>query len=270
LTRAAHPAYIRRVAPPRISVVLPVYNEDANIQACLRRLAEALADHDHEILVCYDFDEDRTLPAIAAMTDKPATVRLVKNDLGRGVAFAMRAGFAAASGDVVVTTMADLSDPPDVIPLMADKIRRERAHVVAGSRYMPGGSQQGGPLLKRTFSRLAGLSLRWIAGLGTHDATNNFRAYSAEFLRKVEVESDAGFEVALELTVKAHLGGFKVDEVPTTWEDRTAGQSRFRVWAWIPRYLRWYLRAAAFPLVVWALVAGFLVAVGFAIRSVRP
>ena len=73
-----------------ISVVVPVYNEADNIAACLTRLAAALETEPHEILVCYDFDADRTLPAIAAMPDRPAAVRLVKNDLGKGVAFALR------------------------------------------------------------------------------------------------------------------------------------------------------------------------------------
>src|SRR6058998_2432280 len=94
-----------------ISVVLPVYDERENIAACLRGLWGALAAVEHEILVCYDFDEDSTLPVIAAMPDRPPSVRLVRNTLGRGAPNAIRAGFAAAQGDVVVTTMADLSDP---------------------------------------------------------------------------------------------------------------------------------------------------------------
>jgi glycosyltransferase involved in cell wall biosynthesis len=242
------------MARSRISVVLPVYNEDANIAACLRGLWKALAAHEHEILVCYDFDEDKTLPAIAAMSDKPPTVRLVRNSLGRGAAFAIRAGFAAAEGDVVVTTMADLCDPPEVIPLMAEKIRAEGADVVAGSRYMRGGSQSGGPLLKRTISRWVGYSMWWIAHLGTHDATTNFRAYSKRFLDTNVVESKTSFDIALELTVKAHLAGAKITEVPSSWIDRTAGTSRFRMWKWMPNYLRWYVRAMAAPLfvgVVW-------------------
>ena len=225
-----------------ISVVLPVHNEAENIGPCLRALWAVLKPHPHEILVCYDFDADTTLPAIEAMPDRPPTVRLVKNDLGPGVAWALRAGFQAAAGDGVVTTMADLSDPPEIIPAMAEKVRAGAA-VVAGSRYMKGGSQSGGPLLKRTLSRLAGLSLYWLAGLKTHDATNNFRAYSAAFLRQVEVESTHGFEVAMELTVKAHLAKQRIDEVPSTWVDRSAGQSRFRMWKWMPRYLRWYWKA---------------------------
>ena len=235
---------------PKISVVVPVYNEHDNIAACLLGLWNALSGAPHEILVCYDFDEDTTLAAIAAMPDRPPTLRLVKNTIGRGAANALRAGFAAATGDVVVTTMADLSDPPQDILRMAELMRREGLAVVAGSRYMRGGSQSGGPWLKRTLSRLGGLSLRWIAGLGTRDATSNFRAYSKSFLERVDIESRTGFEIALELTVKAHAAGLGVGEVPTSWTDRTAGESRFRLWRWLPNYARWWLRAAWQPLVV--------------------
>ncbi len=224
-----------------LSVVVPVYNEGENIQVCLRRLWAALEPLPHEILVCYDFDADTTLAAIRTMPDAPPSLRLVKNDLGPGVAYALQAGFQAARGDVIVTTMADLSDPPEVIPAMVQKVRGEGADVVSGSRYMRGGSQTGGPLLKRTLSRLAGLGLYWLTGLGTHDPTTNFRAYSARLLRTVPVESRQGFEVALELTVKAHVLGYKVDEVPSSWQDRSAGRSRFRLWHWMPRYLRWAL-----------------------------
>ena len=243
----------------RISVVLPVYNEKESIVPCLRGLASALASEDHEILVCFDTDEDSTLPAIAAMPDRPASVRLVKNTLGRGALNAIRTGFAAAQGDVVVTTMADLSDPPERIPSMAEKIRAG-ADVVSGSRYMRGGSQRGGPWLKRTLSRIAGVSLRWITGIGTHDSTSNFRAYSKRFLDSVAIESQAGFEIALELTVKAHLAGRKVDEVPSSWVERESGKSHFRLWKWLPSYLRWYLKAAAEPAFVLAVWAGMLVA----------
>ncbi|MBL8863798.1 MAG: glycosyltransferase [Planctomycetes bacterium] len=248
----------REVRPRRISVVLPVYNEAANIQACLRGLAAALEGVEHEILVCYDFEEDSTLPAIAAMEDAPKTLRLVRNDSGRGAANALRAGFRAATGDVVVTTMADLSDPPEVIPVMAEHLRQGGYAVVAGSRYMRGGSQRGGPWLKQAMSRAAGLALRWIGGLGTHDATTNFRAYSRSYLDSVGIESERGFEIALELTVKAQQRGLRVGEVPSSWTDRSAGESRFQVWAWLPNYLRWWLGALREPLLVWGTWLGLV------------
>ena len=114
------------------------------------------------------------------------------------------------------------------------------ADVVAASRYMRGGRQVGGPLLKRLMSRTAGLTLHWFAGVPTHDPTNNFKLYSRRFLESTTIESTAGFELALELTVKATLAGRRVAEVPTTWRDRTAGQSNFKLRKWLPHYLHWY------------------------------
>lgn len=234
----------------QISVVVPVYNEHENIATCLRGLWAALSGVEHEILVVYDFDGDTTLGAIAAMPDPPPSLRLVKNTIGKGAANAIRAGFAAAAGDVVVTTMADLSDPPEKILELAEKMRSSGAAVVAGSRYMAGGEQFGGPLIKRTLSRIAGLSLHWIGGVGTHDATNNFKAYSRDFLQRIVVEAQGAFDIGLEITVKAHLAAAGVEEVPTTWRDRSAGESRFKVWAWAPKYLRWYWMAMGAPIAV--------------------
>src|SRR5437868_14626790 len=89
-------------------------------------------------------------------------------------------------------------------------------------------------------SRTAGLSLHWLGGLPVHDATSNFRLYSKRLLNQVTIESRGGFELGLELTVKAYRLGMRVAEVPTTWRDRTAGQSRFKLLELLPRYLHWY------------------------------
>ena len=94
--------------------------------------------------------------------------------------------------------------------------------------------------MKRLLSRMAGLSLHWLTRIGTHDATNNFKAYSRALVEQVEIESNSGFELGLEMTVKAHLRGHDIAEIPTTWRDRTAGESRFKVLKWMPGYLRWY------------------------------
>jgi len=120
---------------------------------------------------------------------------------------------------------------------------RGGAAVVAASRYMRGGRQVGGPPLKRLLSRTAGLTLHWFGGVATHDPTNNFKLYRRDFLESVTIESRAGFELALELTVKATLAGRRVAEVPTTWRDRTAGTSNFKLRKWLPQYLRWYFVA---------------------------
>ena len=139
--------------------------------------------------------------------------------------------------------MADLSDPPRVINDMVHTAIETGAAVVCGSRYMRGGSQTGGPFLKGMMSRMAGLSLHFLAGLPTHDPTNSFKLYRKDFLEQIQIESTGGFELGIELVIKAWKRGFLVKEVPTSWQDRAAGQSNFQLRKWLPHYLRWYFAA---------------------------
>jgi len=189
-------------------------------------------------------DEDTTVPVVMRLQAELPELRLYRNTLGRGALNAMKSGLRAAAAPYVLITMGDGSDDPRDIDAMY-RLARDGADVVAGSRYVRGGRQDGGPVLKRTMSRTAGLSLHWLGGLPIHDATSNFRLYSKRLLNQVTIESQGGFELGLELTVKAYRLGMRVAEVPTTWRDRTAGESRFQLRKWLPRYLHWYWRGMA-------------------------
>jgi dolichol-phosphate mannosyltransferase len=226
------------VAEPELSVILPVYNEGEAVEPVLRGLSAAVKTP-HELVVVYDFDGDTTVPVIERLAPGIPGLRGLRNDLGRGVLNAMRAGIAGTAAPYVLISMADGSDDPAAVDRMVELAKRG-ADVVAASRYMPGGRQVGGPPLKRLMSRVAGLTLHWFAGVATHDPTNNFKLYSRRFLSTVTIESSAGFELALELTVKATLAHRQVAEIPTTWRDRTAGQSNFKFRSWLPHYLHWY------------------------------
>lgn len=226
--------------PLRYSLVIPVWNEGAHAAELCRALRSACPPG-YETLVVYDVADDDTLPALAAVPPaaRPERLRTIKNELGRGVRYAIEAGMRAAQAPVVVVTMADLSDDYRALPEMVARAEAGAA-VVAASRYMPGGHQLGGPWLKGRLSRLAGLSLRHLAGLPIHDPTNSFKAYRGDFLAATPITSTEGFCLALELAVKAHFGGWRIEEVPATWTDRSAGTSRFRLWKWLPSYLRWW------------------------------
>jgi dolichol-phosphate mannosyltransferase len=226
---------------PALSVVIPVYNEGENAAATLRGVVEKTKTRPLEVLVVHDMDEDTTVPVVKRLQAELPELRLHRNTLGRGALNAMKSGLRAARAPFVLISMGDGSDEAaDIDPMY--RLARGGADVVAGSRYMRGGSQVGGPLLKRTMSRTAGLSLHWLGGLPIHDATSNFRLYSKRLLNQVTIESQGGFELGLELTVKAYRLGMRVAEVPTTWRDRAAGESRFQMRKWLPRYLHWYWR----------------------------
>jgi dolichol-phosphate mannosyltransferase len=224
-----------------LALLVPVYNEAENFPRLIAEVEQHVPPP-YTMYVVYDFDGDSTLPVARQLAAGRPWLRLVKNREGRGVVGAIRTGFEQVSAGPVLVLMADLSDDLSVVRRMLS-LYREGFRIVCASRYMRGGRQEGGPWLKRTLSRLAGLSLRALVDFPTCDATNNFRLYDAALVGRLGIESRGGFELALELTAKAVRRGVPVAEVPTTWRDRTAGQSRFRLAKWLPRYLYWYIYA---------------------------
>src|SRR5438132_8597575 len=148
---------------PALSVVIPVYNEGENVAPTLRGVVERCKVRPLEVLVVHDFDEDTTVAVVKRLQAEMPELRLHKNTLGRGVLNAMKSGLRAARAPYVLITMGDGSDDPaDIDPMVV--LARAGADVVAGSRYNRGGRQVGGPLLKRTMSRTAGLSLLCLGG----------------------------------------------------------------------------------------------------------
>ena len=223
---------------PQVSVVIPAYNEGEAIMPCLDRIFAGVT-LPCEVLVVYDDAADKTIPYLEKYARDEPRLLPVLNEYGRGPARAIRWGIEHARAPVTVVTMADGSDDAEQIDDLTKLVERGVV-VAAASRYASGGQQIGGPIVKSALSRIAGLSLYWFAGVGTRDATNSFKAYSTDFVRRVGIESDAGFEVGIELVAKARRLRLPVAELPTIWLERGHGQSNFRVMRWLPLYLHWY------------------------------
>lgn len=233
----------RSEGSPVLSIVCPVYNEAENMEA-LFEVLRAKVPIDLELLIVYDRTDDNTIPVVQHLAPcYPFATRLVQNRFGSGVLNAIKTGFLEARHEAILVLMADLSDDLSIVPEMYRLITAEGFDIVCGSRYMSGGQQIGGPALKRLLSRLAGVSLHYLVGLPTYDVTNSFKMYRHAFLTSVDIESTGGFEVGMELVVKGFVRGGQITELPTTWTDRVAGTSRFRLWKWMPKYLRWYFFA---------------------------
>jgi glycosyltransferase involved in cell wall biosynthesis len=225
-----------------LSIVVPVYNEGKNFPALWAQLSSKICSP-FRAYVVYDFDADDTVPVVQGIIEcGEGKLRLIKNSIKRGVVGAIMTGFQQVESGPVLVVMADLSDDLAQVDRMVE-LYSSGFQVVVGSRYMPGGSIEGGPLLKKSLSRLAGLTLCWLRGVPTHDATNAFKIYDCDMVRSFQIESQKGFELNLELTVKAFLAGYRITEIPSSWKDRTHGQSRFDLWGWLPHYLKWYFYA---------------------------
>jgi dolichol-phosphate mannosyltransferase len=218
--------------------VIPAYNEGEHIVPGLNRILEAVQTP-AEIVVVVDSADDSTVPPVRALAKAHPCLSVAVNEYGRGPANAIRYGIDHAGAPTVVVTMADGCDDPRQIDDLVLLVERGVV-VAAASRYMAGGQQVGAARLKSFLSSSAGRSLHSFASAGTRDATNSFKAYNADFVRSVGIDTRHGFEIGLELTAKARRLRLPVAEIPTIWLDRTVGQSNFRLAEWIPKYLRWY------------------------------
>lgn len=217
-----------------LAIVIPVYNEGENILPTLNSIKEKVKTP-HQIYIVYDFEEDTTVPIVKNLPN----IKLLKNKYGRGALNAIKSGLEEANGEAVLVTMGDMSDDYSIVDEMYKRIENG-AGIVCGSRYMKGGKQIGGPPLKTFLSRMAGISLRFLSRIPTHDISNSFKMYAKQVLNDIKIESTGGFEIGMEITVKAHLKKYKIEEIPTTWTDRAEGKSNFKLAKWLPKYLYWY------------------------------
>jgi len=230
--------------PPRLDIVIPVYNEGGNILRTLGALSRAVTTP-FRVLICYDREDDDTLPAVRGNRDAIGTmdIAFVRNK-GHGAHGAVVTGFAASGAPFALVFPADDDYNATIVDAM---VRQAEAgcDIVCASRFMPGGSMVGCPWLKATLVRAGNFTLHHIARLPTRDASNGFRLFSRRVMDDILIESDRGFCYSIELLVKAHRLGWRIGEVPANWFERTQGTSRFQVIKWLPMYLRWYRYAFA-------------------------
>ena len=218
----------------RLDIVIPVYNEGRGIVAVLESLRRCVKTP-FRVLVCYDRDDDDTLPALRLPSPD---ILLVKNQ-GRGPHGAVVSGFRASTAPAVLVFPADDTQNAGMIDTMVEKLD-QGCEIVAASRLMPGGRMVGCPWLKNFLVRVSAFTLHHLARVPTHDPSNGFRLFSRRVLESIPIESTEGFTYSIELLVKCHRLGRKIGEVPVSWLERTSGTSRFRVVRWLPAYLRWY------------------------------
>lgn len=169
-----------------LGVVIPVYNEAENIGRTIDAIQQKVKTP-HRIHIVYDFDEDNTLPVARAYLQEGVPLDFIRNPV-RGVASAIKTGLRESKEEWLLVTMADLSDDYSVVDRMCG-LMQQGCDLVCGARYMKGGRQIGGPRLKKLLSRCTGLSLKYLAGLPTHDATNSFKLYRKKMVDSFSLES---------------------------------------------------------------------------------
>lgn len=224
---------------PFLTIIAPVKDEAYNISWAIEKIKKTVKAK-REILIVYDSNDDNTLPIAKRLKEKNKDIRLLKNTLGPGVLNAIKMGLKNARGNIIVIIAVDRTDDPRAINKMYKKIL-EGYDIVCPTRYSKGGKVVGQITLKSLLSRFSGITAPYLLGIPTSDLTYSFKMFKKDVLSKIKIESMGGFEFAEELLIKSHFAGFKITEIPTLWIDRKYGKSKFKLAAWLPRYIYWYL-----------------------------
>ena len=218
----------------KISIVVPAHNEEGNLENLVSKLVPVLESHketeNYELVLVDDNSKDGTPHIIDALAKENRRIRPVHRTNTPGFGNAIKSGFRESSGEVIIPVMGDLSDDPEDIPKLVQKIE-EGYDIAYGSRFVKGGSLQGYPgpkmIANRAFNNLVRLSF----GMQNKDVTNAFKAYKREVLEAIGIDNIEanGFDLTVEVPLKAHILGFKSAEVPVSWNGRKRGKAKLKL-----------------------------------------
>ena len=212
----------------RIWLVLPTYNEAANIEALVTAARRALPQS-RRLLIVDDSSPDGTGEIADRLAAEHDDVEVLHRPLKEGLGPAYIAGFRtalAAGAELVVQMDSDFSHEPAYLPRIVDSARR--ADLVVGSRYIPGGGvTEWGPV-RRAISRGGSAYARLVLGVPIRDLTGGFKCFRREVLETIDLEAvhADGYGFQIELTYRAVQAGFTVTEVPILFRERRVGQSK--------------------------------------------
>lgn len=203
-----------------LSVVIPVFNEEHTIGDIISRLKAALKKiySNYEIIVIDDHSNDKSAEISKSQNVK---VYSLKHHMGKG--YALRVGFSKAKGETITTIDSDGSHLPEELPLLLLPVLRDQADLVIGSRFLgkkPVGGKRFNAAGVRIFNQLGKI----LTGAVVSDSQSGYRVMKRDVLESMNLNS-LGYEIESEMLVKAALRGFRIKEVPITFEQRTYGRS---------------------------------------------
>ncbi len=211
---------------PRVSVVIPCYNEEATVLELIGRVRAAPVAI-HEIIAVDDGSSDKTA-ALLQSAVVPG-LRFLRHEENQGKGAALRTGFAAVTGDIVIIQDADLEYDPAEYPGLLDPILKDRADVVFGSRFMGGGPHRVVYFWHMVANRLITLASNMLTNLNLTDVETCYKVFRADILAQITVEENRfGFEP--EITAKVAKLNTRIYEVGISYYGRTYEEGKKIGW----------------------------------------
>jgi len=215
----------------KLSVIIPVYNEEGSIRETISALYYTLQKNniDHEIFVTNDNSSDGTEKILIELQKSIPTLRYETNKGSNGFGYTVRYGLERFTGDCVAIMMADLSDSPDDLVRFYHKMKEGNYDCVFGSRFIKGGKTIDYPFIKLTINRIANTMVRLALRIKYNDYTNAFKLYKKETIEGLKPFLSPHFNLTLELPLKAIIRGYSYTVLPNTWINRKEGVSKLKI-----------------------------------------
>lgn len=246
----------------KISVIIPMYNEEENALNTLARVDDVLKDYNnYEIIAVDDGSSDDTFKLASEFASKNPNIKILRHSVNMGMGKAIRTGFDKSEGDILVTIDADLSYKPDHIPrLVNELINDETVDIVVGSPYMEGGGVSNVPPFRLFISKAANKFVGFSMSENLSTVTGVLRAYRREVVDSLELESN-NTEINLEILSKASATRFKIKETPALLEGRELGQSKLKFRAKTISHVLFSFYEK--PIMLFGVIGIFLLLIGF-------
>lgn len=215
----------------KLSVVIPAYNEEQNIAACLHELRKTFGEKyriPYEIICVNDNSRDNTEAVIRGVMQEDPCVRIVNRRPPGGFGRAIRSGLEHVTGDVVIIYMADLSDDPEDAVAYYRKIE-EGYDCVYGSRFMKGSVVKQYPRLKLIVNRIVNRTIQILFWTEHNDLSNAFKCYRTSVIKDCGPFRASHFNITLEMSISALIRQYNIASIPISWYGRTWGSSNLRM-----------------------------------------
>ena len=203
-----------------VSIIIPVYNEELTVGNVIERVKTIMRQTGlkYEVIVVDDYSADKS-----CMVAKKYGVRVYRLKMHLGKGYGLRAGFAKAEGDVIVTIDSDGSHRPEELPRLLTPILQNQADLVIGSRYL-NQKDVAARKLNAFGVQIFNFLIQMLTDVAVTDSQSGYRAMKRAVLKNQQLKS-GGYEIESEMLVKTAKEDFRVVEVPISFEQRTYGRS---------------------------------------------
>lgn len=201
----------------KISLVVPIMNEEDNIQPLLKQVGESLKGWDYELILVDDGSTDATIPNIKKFADERTKAVIFNKNYGQTTA--MAGGISEAEGDYIITLDGDLQNDPSDIPAMIEMLEKEEVDVVAGIRA----KRKDGMFLRKIPSKIANAMIRKLTGVYLHDYGCTLKVFKKDIAKNLGLYG----ELHRFIPVLAQLQGARLAEMPVKHHSRIHGQSKY-------------------------------------------